>query len=356
MYRSLYLRPDVTSPVVDMITGPWYVVHGSFTFGSLLLGTCILLWYWQRTKATYWKQIVTLIASLVIPMVASFLYLIGLSPYGMDPVPMVMCFTNALYFWGIFSSKLFVLAPIARERIFESMQDGVLVIDISNRLVDYNQAAEQMNPTLTPAAIGKEINLILNEYTYQGMQDQEFESEWFNPKNDKYYHIRFTPIYKNQKIFVGTIIVIRDTTKQKKLEEQLKHLAYFDGLTNIYNRSYFLDKSSEQLKNAIQTRAPLSFILFDIDYFKKINDHYGHLIGDAAIRHVVSICKKELEHESIFGRYGGEEFVVCLPGKTISDAAKIAEKIRAAIELTPLNTEQELIFVTASFGVSDLNP
>ncbi|MFC0026533.1 GGDEF domain-containing protein [Neobacillus cucumis] len=145
-------------------------------------------------------------------------------------------------------------------------------------------------------------------------------------------------------------------TKQKKLEEQLKHLAYFDGLTNIYNRSYFLDKSSEQLKNAIQTKAPLSFILFDIDYFKKINDHYGHLIGDAAIRHVVSICKKELEHESIFGRYGGEEFVLCLPGKSISDAAKIAEKIRAAIELTPLNTNQELIFVTASFGVSDLNP
>ncbi|MFC0026532.1 PAS domain-containing protein [Neobacillus cucumis] len=86
-----------------------------------------------------------------------------------------MCFTNALYFWGIFSSELFVLAPIARERIFESMQDGVLVIDISNRLIDYNQAAEQINPTLTPVAIGKEINLILNEY--QGMQDQEFESE-----------------------------------------------------------------------------------------------------------------------------------------------------------------------------------
>ncbi|MBM7655189.1 hypothetical protein JOC76_004698 [Neobacillus cucumis] len=55
------------------------------------------------------------------------------------------------------------------------MQDGVLVIDISNRLIDYNQAAEQINPTLTPVAIGKEINLILNEY--QGMQDQEFESE-----------------------------------------------------------------------------------------------------------------------------------------------------------------------------------
>ncbi|MBM7655190.1 histidine kinase N-terminal 7TM domain-containing protein [Neobacillus cucumis] len=104
MYRSLYLRPDVTSPVVDMITGPWYVVHGSFTFGSLLLGTCILLWYWQRTKATYWKQIVTLIASLVIPMIASFLYLIGLSPYGMDPVPMV-CALPMHYISGGFSLR-----------------------------------------------------------------------------------------------------------------------------------------------------------------------------------------------------------------------------------------------------------
>src|SRR5699024_1048940 len=99
MYRDIYLRPGEVQPLIDIVAGPWYVVHGSFTFGCLLLGAILLARYWLQTKAKYWKQILTMIIGFFIPVIASFLYLLGLSPYGMDPVPIVMCFTSALYLW-----------------------------------------------------------------------------------------------------------------------------------------------------------------------------------------------------------------------------------------------------------------
>lgn len=96
-----------------------------------------------------------------------------------------------------------------------------------------------------------------------------------------------------------------------------------------------MERSQEQLEQAIQLNKSLSLFLFDIDFFKKINDHYGHNASDAAICHVVELCKKNLQPEYIFSRYGGEEFVVCLPDTNILKAGKIAEKIRAEIAKLP---------------------
>ncbi|MED4452987.1 histidine kinase N-terminal 7TM domain-containing protein [Metabacillus fastidiosus] len=351
-YQSVYLRPNEKTPLVDMIVGPLYIVHGSYTFGCLLFGTCILIWYWKRVKAVYWKQVMTLILGQSIPMAASFLYLIGVSPYGMDPVPIVMCFTSALYLWAILSTKLFMIAPIARDRIFESMRDGVLIVDISNRLVDYNEAAEKMIPTLLSSSIGKNIYDIWKMEEDISEEQQKFE--WMNRKNNKYYYIHVTEVFNNKKIAVGKTIVLSDVTEQKVLEAQLKQLAYTDGLTKIYNRTYFMKRSQEQLEQAIQLNKSLSLFLFDIDFFKKINDHYGHHAGDAAICHVVELCKKSLQPEYIFGRYGGEEFVVCLPDTNILEAGKIAEKIRAEIAKTPLHLNEKFITITASFGVTEI--
>lgn len=357
-YRSVYLRPNENYALADMVAGPWYIVHGSYTFGCLLLGVCILLWYWKRTKAVYWKQISPLLLGLVIPMISSFLYLVGLSPHGMDPVPVVMCFTSALYLWAIFSSKLLSLSPIARDRVFESMRDGVLVVNTAYQIVDYNEAAESILSRLNASSVGKNVELLWrdggSELTFyeNDIPERERSFEWLNEENDKYYYVRITPIFKAGKTVVGSIIVLSDITAQKMLEKQLKRLAYTDGLTQIYNRSYFIKRSEQYLEQSIKANKPLSVLLFDIDYFKKINDRYGHGIGDSAIRHVVSICQKHLQPTDIFGRYGGEEFVICLPDIDINEASKRAESIRAHLAASPLETSKESLSVTASFGVA----
>ncbi|MBL4951660.1 diguanylate cyclase [Neobacillus sp. YIM B02564] len=351
-YRSVYLRPNESVPLADITAGPWYLVHGSYTFATMVLGTFILLWYWIQTRTAYWKQILTLILGQVIPMTASFLYLIGLSPMGMDPVPIVMCLTSTLYFWAIFSAKLFMLAPIARNRIFESMRDGVLVIDEVSRIVDFNQGARGMIEKLKFAAIGEKLDSVWSDWASFDPLPENREIEWCN--KGKYYQIRITDVRKKNNEIAGKTIVLSDVTEKKKLEQQLKLLAYTDGLTKAHNRTYFLEKSQQELNRAINKVTSLSLFLFDIDFFKKINDGYGHSIGDLALCHIVDLCKSCLAPEYIFARYGGEEFVVCLPDVDLNRAGEIAETIRAEIEANPLETEKGAIPITSSFGVAEV--
>lgn len=98
------------------------------------------------------------------------------------------------------------------------------------------------------------------------------------------------------------------------------------------------------------------YILFDIDHFKKVNDTHGHMTGDLAICHVVELGKSGLPANSIFGRFGGEEFIVCLPGMNMSEAGKIAETIRLCFETRPMVTGTFSHTITSSFGVAQLNP
>jgi diguanylate cyclase (GGDEF)-like protein len=111
----------------------------------------------------------------------------------------------------------------------------------------------------------------------------------------------------------------------KVLMEELKVLATTDSLTRLYNRRYFMDKLLEYVE---KDEEPLALILFDIDNFKKINDTYGHNAGDTVLITVSNIFKLLLRQEDVISRWGGEEFMICLPGQTIEKAYTVAERLR----------------------------
>lgn len=111
----------------------------------------------------------------------------------------------------------------------------------------------------------------------------------------------------------------------KVLMEELKVLATTDSLTRLYNRRYFMDKLLEYVE---KDEEPLAMILFDIDDFKKINDTYGHNAGDTVLITVSNIFKLLLRQEDVLSRWGGEEFMICLPGQTIEKAYTVAERLR----------------------------
>ncbi|MBM7605507.1 diguanylate cyclase (GGDEF)-like protein/PAS domain S-box-containing protein [Metabacillus crassostreae] len=361
-YQTVYLRNDVI-PMIDFVIGPWYIVHGSYTFGCLLAGGVLLLSYWKQTKSTYWKQIFVLLLGLYLPMISSFLYLLGYTPYGMDPVPIVMSVTSFLYIWAFMSTNILELAPIARGLIFDSMRDGVLVLDPSQRIVDFNDAAKKIiGDKLNDKKIGENIHSLwqeneLNTFLFPSIDHlnhkEEFELEWSGLNS--YYQIRSTPVKKKSGFIVGSTIVIADITEQRQLYQKLERLAYTDGLTGILNRKTFIDRSDTIIKEMHKEGISSSLIIFDIDHFKAINDKYGHRMGDEAICHVVSICQRFLQPSDLFGRYGGEEFVICLPSTTLHEAGEYAEAIRRSIENTPFERENKKIPITASFGVTHAN-
>jgi diguanylate cyclase (GGDEF)-like protein len=137
---------------------------------------------------------------------------------------------------------------------------------------------------------------------------------------------------------------------------QLEGIANADSLTGLATKRYLNYMLANWTVRAQQSGSPLSVIMFDIDHFKKLNDTYGHLAGDEVLKRVALIMKGELRHDDIPSRYGGEEFVVLLPEVTKEDAARIAEKIRRAIEAHQFTNlggpPGTVVRITISGGVS----
>ena len=141
-------------------------------------------------------------------------------------------------------------------------------------------------------------------------------------------------------------------TELIEAREQLRQLANHDSLTGLWNRAAICGNLQQELERAEREQLPLSVVLADIDFFKRINDTYGHLAGDAALRETSRRMKSMLRPYDGIGRYGGEEFLLVLPGCDNEAAVALAERIRECIEASPLALAEGTIPVTLSLGVS----
>lgn len=138
--------------------------------------------------------------------------------------------------------------------------------------------------------------------------------------------------------------------------ERLNLIGLTDPLTGIFNRRYLETRCQEETANVRRYHNPLCSMFLDIDKFKRINDTYGHIMGDEVLRKVANLIKSELRSNDVLARYGGEEFVVLLPQTGLHHACEIAERIRCAIAAHPfsINKRNELQ-VTISIGVAQIS-
>ena len=141
----------------------------------------------------------------------------------------------------------------------------------------------------------------------------------------------------------------------KKSEAQFKHLAQHDPLTGCLNRRSFFPLAEAKLQSALSLGKPCCVCLLDIDHFKRFNDVHGHVEGDQALKHVVAQSTSSLRQSDILGRYGGEDFIFFFPGTTLQQGYAAAERIRTAIEKTPLMLANgTLAPLTASIGIVEI--
>ncbi|MGI8384175.1 histidine kinase N-terminal 7TM domain-containing protein [Robertmurraya sp. P23] len=358
-YRVFEIDLTLGAPYIHLEIGRWYVVHGIFTFSCLFAGFVLILAHWKETDKTYRPQLIALMCGQLVPMITAFVYLIGLTPPGVDPVPMVRWLATLFYLWAISSSRLFTIMPIAKDEIFNSINDGVMVLDDSNRLIEFNTACKKMFPSLNQSMFGNDL-----EQVWQGLSgtlipfkldttELHQEIEVPSAENSKrIYQVR-TSLLQNSKNQNGLLIIFTDITEVKRLQVQLEHQAYYDELTQIYNRRAFFQKSELDFATAMKESVDFTVILMDIDYFKKVNDTYGHHVGDQLLIHVAKACQTQLQEGDICARYGGEEFVFALKGRTSLEGEVFANKIRGYIEAHPLKWNEGDIPVTISMGVAE---
>ena len=142
---------------------------------------------------------------------------------------------------------------------------------------------------------------------------------------------------------------------QKELVEsnkRLEMLSITDGLTQLYNHRYFQDELARAFEESQRYGRPLSLAIVDLDFFKKVNDTYGHAVGDEVLKQVSMLFRDSIRSTDLAARYGGEEFAVMMPETELADALVFAEKIRSQVEATQVNTQAGSIATTVSIGVS----
>jgi diguanylate cyclase (GGDEF)-like protein len=137
-----------------------------------------------------------------------------------------------------------------------------------------------------------------------------------------------------------------------KLHAEIEKLATTDGLTGLYNHRRFQENLTEEFKRLNRHLSPVSLMLTDIDYFKKVNDNYGHPAGDIVLKGVSKIIRKEIRDVDVPARYGGEEFAVILPGTDAEGAKNIAERLRKAVMNTNFSADGKLLKITISIGIA----
>ena len=167
----------------------------------------------------------------------------------------------------------------------------------------------------------------------------------------------FAPIKlkNNDQIKIGNVLFkfLEEGSLEAVANQTLQQKSEKDPLTKIWNKGALLQKGPEAFKRARLLEAPLSLLVFDIDFFKKVNDNYSHAAGDFVLSEISQVVSSELiRGDDFFARFGGEEFVIILFGSTIDQADEIGERIRAKIENHDFMYDEKKLPITISVGVS----
>jgi diguanylate cyclase (GGDEF)-like protein len=145
---------------------------------------------------------------------------------------------------------------------------------------------------------------------------------------------------------------------QKIVDERtqvLENLSKTDSLTNVANRRALFERGSAEFSRSQRMKSQLAVILLDCDFFKKINDQYGHLFGDEGLKHLSKVCTDEIRNIDFFARYGGEEFIILLPDSDLNAAVETAKRIQRSLANNPLSFDGQEVYMTISIGICTVN-
>ena len=203
----------------------------------------------------------------------------------------------------------------------------------------------------TTLKMGNSSDMSLSPDFFEYTTHENHDTTYFDPT---LLHLRITlvAIYDETHAFEGNFAIVRDRTQEVRNMKRLEFLANKDPLTKIDNRRSFYAKAIEILKANTHKDAPVTVGMIDIDFFKKVNDTYGHEAGDVVLYHFAQLIRKMLPKDDLVARYGGEEFVVLLHNDG-EGAMACLEALRIAISKLEIPYQNQLITLTASLGIRE---
>jgi diguanylate cyclase (GGDEF)-like protein len=169
--------------------------------------------------------------------------------------------------------------------------------------------------------------------------------------------IKSAVLSQNDLVKIGDTIFkfLSGNNIESQYHEEIYRMTIWDGLTQIANKRHLMDHLDKEFARCQRYNRNLSLVMFDIDFFKNVNDTYGHLTGDYVLKELSDLLRNRIRREELFARYGGEEFAIVLPESDTKVASRFADIIRAKVEDHVFEFEGQQIKVTISLGVASMN-
>lgn len=340
--------------VMILDAGPVHWANIYYSYLLILIAFLILVVTFRRSKGVYQRQAAMILAAAVVPWLVHVGFVLsggGLLPNA-DMTPFIFSFTALFIAFALIRYRLLDIVPIARSALIESMGEGVLVLDSNDRIVDVNPAARrELSPDFS---LGDRV-----ESAFKHMPDLV---EKFSKTAQARTEITVGEITLDLSIStlldakgrpMGRLVVWRDITALKQTRDKLEKLAITDELTLTYNRRHFMELAESQIGFARRYGTPLAFAMIDLDYFKEINDSYGHQAGDRALAGLAAILRGNIRDFDIIGRLGGEEFAILMPKTDEQAALQAVERLRAVVAESPFGLGTDSIKITFSLGLTE---
>ncbi len=255
------------------------------------------------------------------------------------------------------------------QQIVEHASDVIVTMSLEGAVLTANRAAEHMLGYVPKEIVGEPSTTLFPDCNIMEeiaplLEPGASKPSWQMELNARHKNGTLIPVHLSASVLrdrsgkaLYLIGIVRDVTERRELVEKLKRLSVTDNLTGLANHRFFHERLHYEFVRARRYDEPLSGIMIDVDYFKAVNDTYGHLTGDRVLRSLAEIIKAATRSSDLVARYGGEEFWVLLPNTPLAGAMQCAENVRRRVEAARITAGiHQGLQVTISAGVTALLP
>ncbi|MFW6250196.1 MAG: histidine kinase N-terminal 7TM domain-containing protein [Alkalispirochaetaceae bacterium] len=359
LFRHHYALASVSNLLLlDTEYGWWHdLIFVPYQYTLYFTALVLLVRSSLEARPYYRRRYLYMLLVALLPLVGSLFYVFGMEPFSLvNPSPIFLTVAVVIFAVLVFRNRLFDVRPVARASIVENLAEGVLVLDGRLRIVDFNPAAQEIFPLLAESSIGMPGATIFGNGGDLGRLLQSSPGECTHygigtGEAQRQYRCSRAVVRANRKRELATILIFNDETEERRLLKKLEDLASIDALTGLANRRTIFLRFEQELERARRHGHPISFIIMDLDHFKRVNDSYGHAVGDEVLRVTGATLRESVRFGDVIGRYGGEEFALCLPETTPEAAMQFAERLRRKIGEIRVPAGDREASLTASFGV-----
>lgn len=371
--------PSDMVPILE-VWGPLFWAHSAYSYLVLLVGSARVVRALRRAPRALWGMYSTILTGAITPAVANFLSITHLVEGNITALGFTVAV--ALSYHTLKREWLLERIPVGAQRIVDTLNDAVLVIDQHGRVVTTNPAAESLAERLCPdcrnGLTAQPITTLFGDVALMSAQGcgvtRHTLTDFRHSGLD--LQVRVSAVHDRRERLVGWMIVAHDITELNARRRQaerataelrdklhtidalradLAELAVRDPLTGLYNRRYLMDRLTEL--GAAARSGPVSLAIIDLDHFKRINDDNGHDAGDRVLTDVAHALAAEVGPGDVAARHGGEEFILLMADADADQAWRRVDGLRVRIAATPTTVGEDDgrardLSVTFSAGVA----